>query len=314
MTLDTTSTVTDGRRGWPRAAALFGVVMATSVVGPGVLVAVPLLVLLGRGGLVRRPAGFIVAVLAMAITLAGSRDGLWYAERGWALMIGGVFLALSMVVPGWRVTSRAFAAVLTAASASGVIMASRAGAWATIDWSVTDRLQAGYATWLDAMVVLRQGESVPPEMVASIYQIADWWVAVFPAVIGLESMAALAVSWWLVVRLAQNSDGGLGPLGAFRFNDHWVWLLIFGLILVVTQASDGLTRVGANIAVFMGALYALRGVGVALFISGGISLFGFVVFVFGFVFAAPVVIGFAVLTGIADTWLDLRARVGESAA
>jgi hypothetical protein len=64
----------------------------------------------------------------------------------------------------------------------------------------------------------------------------------------------------------------------------------------------------------MGALYALRGVGVVLFVSGGLSLFSYSMFALGFLFAAPVVVGFAVLIGMADTWLDLRARAGELAA
>jgi Sec-independent protein secretion pathway component TatC len=63
----------------------------------------------------------------------------------------------------------------------------------------------------------------------------------------------------------------------------------------------------------MGALYAMRGVGVVVFVNGGLSFIGITLFALGIVFAAPVVLGFAVLLGIADTWLDLRARVGSQA-
>lgn len=310
MTLDATST--DGR-GWPRAAGLFALVLAMSVVHPSMLIAVPLLLLLGvrgaRGGLL-----FFVMVVAMLITLAGVRDGLWFAERAWSLLLGGAFVALTKLAPAWRVSSRALAAVAAAAAVFGTLLAVRPGAWAAIDWSVTDRLRGGFATWLDAMVVLREGEALSPSLVSAIYQTAEWQAAVFPALVGLESMAALAVAWWIYLRLVDGNDGGVGPLRGFRFNDHLVWLLIAGLVLLVVRSGDALTRLGANLAVFMSALYALRGAGVVIFVSGGVSLLGYLMLVLGFLFAAPAVIGFAVLVGIGDTWLDLRARVGARAA
>jgi len=311
MTLDTTSP--DHGRGWPRAAGLFALVLAMSVVHPSMLVAVPLLLLLGLRG-ARGGAVFFVMVMAMLITFAGVRDGLWFAERAWALLLGGAFVALTTLAPAWRVSSRALASVAASASVFGIMMVVRAGAWAAIDWSVTDRLQAGFATWLDAMAVLRDGESLSPSMVAAIYQTAEWEASVFPALVGLESMAALAVVWWIYLRLVDGNDRGIGPLGGFRFNDHLVWLIIAGLALVAVRSGDALTRVGANLAVFMGALYALRGAGVVIFVNRGLSLFGFVMLVLGFLFAAPAVIGFAVIIGIGDTWLDLRARVGARAA
>lgn len=314
MSRETTSTVTDdGRRGWPRAVGLFVVVLATSVVQPSVLVAVPLLFLLGLGR-VRGRAVFFVILLAVLVTLAGPRDGLWFAERAWALMIGGVFAALTMVAPTSRPSSRALGSVFASAAVVGGMLAVRADGWSSIDWSVSERLRSGFATWLDAITVLRQGEAVSPSLVSAIYRTAEAQVAVFPAMVGLESMAALGVVWWLYVRLVDGSDRGVGPLRRFGFNDHLVWLMIVGLVLLVVGAGDALTRLGANIAVFMGALYAVRGAGVIVFVSGGVSLFGYLMFALGFVFAAPVVVGFAVLVGIGDTWLDLRARVGSRAA
>ncbi|MDG2283350.1 MAG: hypothetical protein P8L45_09525, partial [Longimicrobiales bacterium] len=83
---------------------------------------------------------------------------------------------------------------------------------------------------------------------------------------------------------------------------------ITGLLLVVTRLSEGAVRVGANMTVFMTALYALRGAGVVVFVNGGLSLLGILMFILGVLFAAPLVVGFAALLGIADTWLDLRAR------
>lgn len=302
----------DGRA-WRVAAALVAVAFATSVAQPSVLVAIALLVLIGMGG-VRGVGTFVATVLAMLVVLLGPRDGFWYAERAWALVAGGFFAAFSIGRPGWSVTSRALASVGGALGAFLGLLAVRTDAWSSVDWVVSDRLRAGFATWLDAITVLRDGQAPSPALVSAIYRTVEAQIAVFPALLAIETVAALAATWWLYVRLVHRSDGGLGPLARFRFNDHLVWLLIGGLALVTGWASEGITRLGANLAVFMTALYAARGLAVGVAVSGGISLFGTAMIVLGLLFAAPVVIGFAVLLGVADTWLDLRARAESMAA
>ena len=64
----------------------------------------------------------------------------------------------------------------------------------------------------------------------------------------------------------------------------------------------------------MGALYALRGSAVFMYISGGLSLFGYVLLAISLVLAAPVVVGVAMIVGIGDTWLDVRAKMRETTA
>jgi hypothetical protein len=308
-------TAGEGRtgKGWRRAAALFLAAIVTSVAPPGVLIAVPLLVLLGLGG-IRSGTAFALSVLALIVVLVGPRDALWFAERGWAVVVAGGFAALSLAAPTWRLTSRSLAAVGGATATCAALLSIRADAWATIDWGVGDRLRAGFATWLDAMAVLRGGEAVPAATVTAAFATAEGLVTVFPAVIALESMAGLGVAWWVYVRVVQRRDDGVGPLGTFRFNDHLVWIMIAGLLLVVVRSGDGVTRLGANLAVFMGALYSLRGLGVLAFVGGGVSFFGGSMLVLGFLLAAPVVLGMTLLLGIADTWLDVRKRVGSVTA
>ncbi len=130
---------------------------------------------------------------------------------------------------------------------------------------------------------------------------------IFPAVLGLASLSALGFAWWLHKRLGRNPEEGIGPLREFRFNDQLIWVLILG-ILALLASSGVLERIGANAVVFMGALYALRGAAVVLFLTGGISLFGGVLLLVGFLFVAPFVILGAVFFGLGDTWFDLRAR------
>ncbi len=295
---------------WRRALALFVVILATAVLQPSLIIAVPFLVLAMVAG-VRGGLAFFATLLAMIVVMIGPQDAAWYMERAWALTVGGAFVAVTAFRPEWRLTSRALAAVGGAAAATGVFLVARSGGWDTVDWLVSDQLRGAYATWIDMLTIARQGESVSPALASALYRTVEMQITVFPALAALESMAAIGVAWWLYVRVFTGKDGGLDPVGGFRFNDHLVWVMVAALLLVVVRSGDGLTRLGANLAVFMGALYALRGIGVIVFVNGGLSVMGYALFTVGFLLAAPVVIGFTVLFGIADTWLDLRARVGS---
>ena len=299
-------------RGWRRAAALTAVAFATSVVAPAVLVAVPFLVLVGLGGM-RGRGTFLLSVLAMVVVVFGARDGLWYVERAWALVAGGTFAALSLGVPGWRLTSRALASIAVSAVAFTALIAVRADAWASLDWSVAGEVQARFQDSIDGMLIMRGGEPLDASAASAMVWLTELTVRLFPANVALVTMAGLGVAWWLWVRLVLGEDNGLAPLSRFGFNDHLVWLMITGLVLVTGWAGDGIGRVGANLAAFMAALYALRGFAVGLAVSGGVSFFGYSMLLLGILLAAPVVLGFAVVLGVADTWLDLRTRAASIA-
>ena len=58
----------------------------------------------------------------------------------------------------------------------------------------------------------------------------------------------------------------------------------------------------------MGGLYALRGVAVLLFLAGGVTGLGLVFLAVGMLFLSPVLIMGALVVGVGDTWLDLRAK------
>ena len=107
--------------------SLFVLLVVTSLVPAGLLVSVPLLVLIGLGG-IRSAALLIVTVAAMVVALAGQRDPLWYAERGWAVMLGGFFAAVTLAAPRWRLTSRSLVAVGGSVVGATLFYALRAGA------------------------------------------------------------------------------------------------------------------------------------------------------------------------------------------
>ena len=59
----------------------------------------------------------------------------------------------------------------------------------------------------------------------------------------------------------------------------------------------------------MGGLYALRGLAVFVFLVGGApTLFTVIFGVLAAIFLYPLVLTAAVLVGLGDTWLDVRAR------
>jgi hypothetical protein len=314
MDREATSTPETRARDWPRAAALFvgALVLSTWVVHAGVLIAAPLLLLL-LAGRVRGVAVAVVAALAVVVVATGTRDGIWYAERAWSVLIGGGFLAITLFMPEWGVASRALGAVFGALAVAAGALSIRPDAWSALDGAIGNTVRLVADSTLDTMSGL-EGGALSPALVTTLHQTAEAQAVVYPALVALASMAALGVAWWARTRLTGSEKEALGPLRNFRFNDHLVWLLVGGLLLIVAQWGEALVRVGSNAVVFMGVLYALRGAAVFVFISGGLSLFGYVTFLIGFVLAAPVVLAVAVLIGIGDTWLDLRARASENKA
>lgn len=300
-------------KGWPRAAGLFLLTLAVSVTGPGVLVAVPLILLaLFRPS--NRP-GLLLAAAFAAVLVAGgaTNSGIWWIERGWAVVVGGWFVALTLRWPGLGFFSRALGAVVGSYAASGALFAVRPRAWPIVDWMITERIRGSVASALSLVRSAGGPDAVPPELADAVYRTVEIQGVVFPALLGLASLGALGVAWWIYVRLATGGDQGLAPLVHFRFHDQLVWLFIVGLVLVLAGSSGTLERAGTNAVVFMGALYALRGAAVLIFVSGGLSLAGSALLALALLFVAPVLLAGAMLVGLGDTWFDLRARAEDPA-
>ena len=135
--------------------------------------------------------------------------------------------------------------------------------------------------------------------------------SLFPGMLGLQSLAALALASWWVARIGRRDDPRirLRPLREFRFNDQVVWVLIAGLLLVILPSGELATRIGYNALFFTGALYALRGFGIFAFLAGGsASPIGILLGGLIAIFLYPLVLTAAVLVGLGDTWLDVRGR------
>jgi len=294
---------------WLRAGVLFVLVLLTSTARPSVLVAVPFLVLVVTS-MPHRYAIFSATLVAMLIVMVGPYDGMWYLERGWALLLGGSFVGLSIARPKMKISDRALEAVFGALMVAVILMILIPGAWNVVDWVISDRVRSTVAQ----VIALGGGEGLAPALITALYQTAEIQILIFPALTALASMSALLLSSWLFTSFSGRSEEVLGSVKNFRFNDHLIWILVVGLFLLFTRWSEPLQRVGSNAIVFIGALCAVRGAAVIVFITGGFSVLGYAMTIFGLVIVPPIVLGGAVLIGIADIYLDFRKRSEQLAA
>lgn len=144
-------------------------------------------------------------------------------------------------------------------------------------------------------------------------------VGLIPALLGLESLLALALGWAAYHRLARARIGPpIGSLKDLRFNDQWVWGLVVGITLLMLPTLIEWRAAGLNLVCFFGTLYALRGAGVLtwwipdkaaiwllLVLVVMVSLLGPV-----WVLLATLLVTFAL--GLGDTWQDFRAGTPSS--
>jgi hypothetical protein len=209
-----------------------------------------------------------------------------------------------------KISDRALEAVFGALVLVAILMTLMSGAWNIVDWVISDRVRATVAQ----VIALVGSEGLAPALMTAFYQTAEVQILIFPALTALASMSALLLSWWLFIFFSGRSEEALGPVKNFRFNDHLIWMLVVGLFLLFTRWSEPLQRLGSNAVVFIGALCAVRGAAVIVFITGGFSVLGYAMTLFGLVIVPPIVLGGAVLIGIADIYLDFRKRSEQLAA
>ena len=174
--------------------------------------------------------------------------------------------------------------------------------------------------WADLSAKLPQISELPAETDKELTLLSGWGVVVFPALLALQSLAALALGWATYHRLGRARLGApLRPLREFRFNDQLVWGLIVGLTILLVPTLGAMRGAGKNLLVFFGALYAVRGFGVLAWFMAPGSL-GITLAVGFIMLCAPVLNVFAALAfmlvgvaslvlGLGDTWADWRSRV-----
>ena len=252
--------------------------------------------------------------------------------RGWTLLLAASFGFVSLFSPVQPFLSRALSTLALAAGLGFILIlmspAGPARISGTMATEYTRRVDESTAQLREAAALAKPKERTAVDQADKINQaieeqtafIAQWSALLYPALLALESLAAMAIAWSLYNKFSPVPVGpSLGRLRDFRFNDQLVWGVAVGASIVILPPFAEGKNAGLNLLVFFGALYVLRGLGILGWISNGhivrlalaIALFSFIAvyiaFQLGFLVAlgAPLVI-LAFSLGIGDTWVDWR--------
>lgn len=308
--------VESGRGRWSTAIGLTLAVLLLSVFDALAMVLLPLAILFVALPANRR-AGWIAAGISLwlvALLLSGGTLSL--LARAWAFVLGAAYLAVTLAKPDWDVISRALSAAAFAlvVGALGLVMT---GQGAEVDGAIRSHFENISAVTVNDIESRLPDAAWVTELRNATARISELQIEMFPALLGLQSLAALAlVSWW-TRRLGRSESGAfeLAPLREFRFNDQLIWVLILAIIVVLLPVGELGVRIGANILVFMGALYALRGLAIFVFLAASSrSILTVGLGVLALILLYPVAFTAALLMGVGDTWLDVRRRVATSAS
>jgi hypothetical protein len=274
-----------------------------------------------------------VAIAALLATRMGTNTAFDNLARGWSLLLAGSFGLVCLFNPRRPLFARALGAlVITLVLATimclvGPVSASQASK------IVSEELMRRNTEWMTTLntVILQTKDwaaltakipalaDFPAETERQLTAFSQAGVTVFPALLALQSLAALALAWATYHRLSRARIGApLRPLKEFRFNDQLVWGLIVGLTFLLLPTLRSLHGAGKNLLVFFAALYAVRGFGVLSWFMAPGSL-GVTLTVGIVMLMAPVLKIFAVLAfmmlgvsalalGLGDTWADWRSR------
>jgi len=254
--------------------------------------------------------------------------------RGWSLLLAGSFGLVCLFGTGRPFFSRALGAAAMALtlvllmSSTGPLTPAKAQFAVQAEFTrrnteAVAQFRAVLKQYPDVVKSMPQMASLPNEVEGQLKTLADTGTVLFPSLLLLESLIALALAWGTYHRISRTRLGApLGFLKDFRFNDQFVWGLIAGLTIVFVPALHSIDSTGRNLLVFFGALYAIRGFGVlSWFLApgalGAALLVGFAmlwwpvlspVAVLGFMLLALAALGL----GLGDTWADWRSRARPS--
>lgn len=274
-------------------------------------------------------AALWVAFAAWLVATGPMRSEYTLLAKGWGVLVAVAFGGMALAWPARSFLPRALAALGLALVVAGVSTLAAPGGPARVrqvvatellrraeafdrdwqvrlttkDWQEFRTANAESAAWFERTL---------QEQREMVRRTAERSPALFPALLALETLAALALAWALYHRVGRARVGApLARLREFRFNDQFIWGLLSGLLLLVVPGLGAVRDVGANLLVFFGALYALRGAGVALFFLAPGRVMMVVLVALSVLFAGAAGVIFVGL-GLGDTWLDWRRRARPS--
>lgn len=273
------------------------------------------------------------AAMALATSLAAG-GMVWVAVRGgvsselltagWSVIAAGCLGIALLAARSRKFLGTGVVGVLAALLVSAVLVAATPAGPASFERTVTTTLDIRGKADLDNWRLMRTGmereaATKPDSATVAVLDAFKVSVAglpqmarlVLPALLALQTLAGMALAWALFHRFSRTRIGDdLSRLREFRFNDHWIWSVIVGLVVALLPGLASLRPLGINLLVFFGALYALRGAAVlAWFLRPGRSLLGLLVGVALLLLlrdGAAIALG---LVGLGDTWADWRRRI-----
>jgi Predicted membrane protein (DUF2232) len=309
------------------------------VLGPVSQPVVMLVTLLAVCTLVGWAAGgrFVVALawvlLAIAALFSGAPrggPGLAYVEleRGWIVLFAAAFGFVSLAGRSARFFPRALVSIVVALSLASVALLGVSRSVPAVRQAIsaeearrTALIEQRWQAYVNTPVYKSAMASVPDnkaavEMQETTHDLlttlpAREGLRFFPALLALESLCALALAWALYHRLSRARIGApLARLRDFRFNDQLVWGVVVGIVFLAVPTLHAWRGVGANLTLFFGTLYAVRGTGVlAWFLRSARP--GLVTLLAVALLAGMLAPAFALglgLIGLGDTWEDWRAK------
>ncbi|MCR4341121.1 MAG: YybS family protein [Gemmatimonadaceae bacterium] len=263
------------------------------------------------------PAMTAVVWLAAALWLlfrpGVDGDAYYWLERGWILLVAGIFGLAAVLGPDRPFFGRALLTVLAGFVIALAVLGARAGSFERLQTIVSGEFVTRNQATLEAFdagadeivgaASNSEGVAQNLERTKERLRIAPQISGVLaPALLALQTLAALALGWAVFQRLSRVRIGPpLAPLRTFRFNDQLVWGLAVGLTILLLPAFAEAQAVGLNLVVFFAMLYFVRGLGVLAWVTkGGV----FVVLAVLFSLFPPALGAL----GLSDTWLDWRSR------
>jgi hypothetical protein len=279
-----------------------------------------------KGGRFVLPLIWVVIAGVLLLSPAGPAQGAYSGmARGWTLLLASTFGLASVIASAEGFFSRALSALAVAmALAFGIVLVSQGGTGrvsATMTGELNRRIDESNKSLRDAanqpewkaMLAKSPGlQRLTEDSEAQLASIPKWSAMLMPALLALESLAALALGWAFYHRMSDVAIGpALGKLKDFRFNDQLVWGVAVGASIYLLKAFEEGKTAGFNLLVFFGFLYVLRGMGILAWMSRGNAMKAMLIV--AAIFAWPIMTALAFIIGLGDTWLDWRTRAQAKA-
>lgn len=292
------------------------------LVGPAIGVCA--LVAWVQGGRVWLALTWLLLSAWMLLRPLGNASAFEFMARGWAIVLVSMF-GIACMLGGRRLfLSRALSAVAATFVFAGAVVLVSDVSPGRVQRTLADELDRRAAPlnaqvqattmgpeWQDFAASNPRFAALVEQMLESWSRMPDVTVSFFPALLALESLAALALAWGLFHRISRTRLGPpLTRLRDFRFGDQLVWGLLVGIVLVVIPTLDALRGLGFNLILFFGALYVLRGLGVLAWFIAERRLALAILILLALLFTPAVGI-LALALGVGDTWVDWRGRARQ---